>query len=80
MGCVNAPLAQELFSFFQDAVLEHLATKGPLAVAVAANPWFSYSSGVFDGCSFDRNIEINHGTTNLTFKPTFKTATHKIAD
>jgi len=40
----------------QDAVLEHLATKGPLAVAVAANPWFAYGSGVFDGCSFDRNI------------------------
>ena len=52
----------------QDAVLEHLATKGPLAVAVAANPWFAYGSGVFDGCSFDRNIEINHGNNFKFFK------------
>ena len=41
--------------------MEHVATKGPLAVAVAASDWFSYFGGVFDGCRFDRNIEINHG-------------------
>lgn len=28
-----------------------IATYGPVAVAVAANDWFMYSSGVFDGCS-----------------------------
>jgi hypothetical protein len=41
--------------------MEHLATKGPLAVAVAASPWFAYGGGVFDGCGFDKNIELNHG-------------------
>lgn len=44
----------------QDAILDHLANKGPLAVAVAASGWGSYFGGVFDGCKFDRNIEINH--------------------
>ncbi len=41
--------------------MEHLATKGPLAVAVAANDWSRYALGVFDGCNYDRNVELNHG-------------------
>jgi len=44
----------------QEAVMEHLATKGPLAVAVAANDWSRYALGVFDGCNYDRNVELNH--------------------
>merc|ERR1711887_294353 len=44
----------------QDAVMEHLANVGPMAVAVAASRWGSYRSGVFTGCSFDANIAINH--------------------
>jgi len=44
----------------QDAIMNHLATVGPLAVSVAASQWGSYSSGVFTGCSFDANIAINH--------------------
>ena len=50
-----------LYYLSQEAVMEHLATKGPLAVAVAANDWSRYAFGVFDGCSYDRNVELNHG-------------------
>eukprot|EP00092_Neocalanus_flemingeri_P032974 GFUD01035858.1.p1 GENE.GFUD01035858.1~~GFUD01035858.1.p1 ORF type:complete len:375 (+),score=110.48 GFUD01035858.1:27-1127(+) len=43
------------------AVMQHIAEVGPLAIAVDASNWSSYSGGVFDGCSFDENISINHG-------------------
>lgn len=42
------------------AVMQHIATVGPLAVSVAASPWGSYSSGVFDSCDYNGNIVINH--------------------
>merc|ERR1739847_153617 len=38
----------------------HLAEVGPLAVAVYASGWGGYSGGVYDGCSFDSNIALNH--------------------
>jgi len=41
-------------------VMNHLANVGPLSVAVAAGDWSYYRDGVFDGCSYDSNIEINH--------------------
>jgi len=44
----------------QEAVMTHLAEVGPLAVAVGASAWSSYSGGVFTGCPFDSNIAINH--------------------
>jgi len=44
----------------QAAVMTHLAEVGPLAVAVYASGWSSYSGGVFTGCSFDSNIALNH--------------------
>jgi len=44
----------------QDAVMQHLAEVGPLAVAVYASGWGSYSSGIYDGCSYDSNIALNH--------------------
>jgi len=44
-----------------EAVMKHLAEVGPLAIAADASRWSSYSGGVFDGCSFDENISINHG-------------------
>jgi len=43
------------------AVMQHIAEVGPLAIALDASSWSSYSGGVFDGCAFDENISINHG-------------------
>nr|AKO90284.1 cathepsin O [Tigriopus japonicus] len=43
-----------------NAILNHLATVGPLAVAVDASFWGFYGGGVFDGCPYDSNIAINH--------------------
>ena len=44
----------------QEAVMHHLATKGPLGVVMDALTWKAYSGGVFDGCSFSENILLNH--------------------
>jgi cathepsin L len=43
-----------------EAVMNHIVNVGPLSVAVDASGWSFYGGGVFDGCSYDRNIEINH--------------------
>jgi len=44
-----------------DAILNHIANIGPLAISVAAtNGWKHYGGGVFDGCSYSENIELNH--------------------
>jgi len=43
-----------------DAVLNHLATVGPLAIAGDATRWQFYGSGVFSGCDYDSNISLNH--------------------
>merc|ERR1712179_428866 len=44
----------------QEAVMNHLATVGPLAVNVDASRWAYYTGGIFDGCDFNENIKINH--------------------
>ena len=44
----------------RDATMEALVTAGPLAVNVDASKWSFYQSGVFDGCAYDKNININH--------------------
>ena len=43
-----------------EAVMQHLAQVGPLAVNVAAYEMGMYESGVFDGCSYDESIDVNH--------------------
>ena len=41
--------------------MSHLATVGPLAITIASNwEWWNYDEGIFDGCSIDKNIELNH--------------------
>ena len=44
----------------QEAVMEHIATVGPLAISVAANTFKDYNGGVFQGCPYDENIQLNH--------------------
>jgi len=39
-------------------LMQALATQGPTVVAVDANNWFDYSSGVFDGC--DKDATLGH--------------------
>lgn len=41
-------------------VMEHLASKGPLAVNVAAMPWMDYESGVFNGCNNTVGFTLDH--------------------
>jgi len=49
------------------AVLIGVATVAPLAITVAANSWFDYSSGVFTGCGTDFDLDnavqlVGYGT------------------
>jgi len=44
----------------QAAIMNHIATVGPLAISVAANTFKDYHGGVFDGCDYDENIQLNH--------------------
>jgi len=44
----------------QDAVLAHIAEVGPLAVNVDASQWHSYTGGIFDGCDYAQNMDLNH--------------------
>ncbi len=45
--------------------MNHIANVGPLSVAVDASKWGGYSSGVFDSCTIDDNIQINHGNNQI---------------
>jgi len=45
----------------QDAVMSHIANVGPLAISVAANTFKDYHGGIFTGCDYDENIQLNHG-------------------
>jgi cathepsin L len=42
------------------ALMNAIATVGPIAISVDASTWHSYSSGIFDGCN-QTNPDINHG-------------------
>jgi len=43
-----------------DAVLDALAHAGPLAISVDASQWSNYESGIFSGCSYAKNISMDH--------------------
>jgi cathepsin L len=43
-----------------NSLLYASATYGPIAVSVDASKWSSYETGIFNGCSYDKNIDINH--------------------
>jgi len=38
-----------------------VATKGPQAITVAAEPWMSYGGGVFNGCTGSLGADLDHG-------------------
>jgi len=57
-----------------DAVMTHLAEVGPLSIAVDASEWHKYTGGVFNGCSFDDNISINHGVQLVGYGSAFSAA------
>ncbi len=41
-------------------LLHAVATIGPIAVSVDASHWHDYETGVFSGCSYESNIDVNH--------------------
>jgi len=45
------------------ALMNHLATAGPLSASVAASDWSAYHGGVFDGCDYNGNMVVNHAVT-----------------
>jgi cathepsin L len=53
----------------QEAVMNHLANVGPLAINVDASEWHTYTGGIFDGCDFTQNIEINHVVQLVGYTP-----------
>jgi len=46
-------------------LLRALAEKGPVAVSVAADKWFDYDSGIFNGCGAD--AVIDHAVTAIGY-------------
>ena len=42
------------------AVMDAVATVGPLAISVDASTWFDYESGIFSGCDYAKNISMDH--------------------
>merc|ERR1719253_880243 len=48
-----------------EPLVRTLAEDGPVAVSVAADQWFSYESGIFDGCGKD--AVIDHAVTAIGY-------------
>jgi cathepsin L len=42
------------------ALMNAVAKVGPISINVDASNWHSYSTGIFNGCSFTENVDINH--------------------
>ena len=40
--------------------LEALIKVGPLSVSLSASVWHDYEEGIFSGCDYEENIDINH--------------------
>jgi len=48
-----------------EPLIRALAERGPVAVSVAADSWFSYESGIFDGCGKD--AVVDHAVTAIGY-------------
>ncbi|GMI59682.1 hypothetical protein ScalyP_jg11878 [Parmales sp. scaly parma] len=42
------------------SVMSALVNVGPLAINVDASTWHNYEGGVFEGCSFDEDMDLDH--------------------
>lgn len=51
---------RKLNSNNQDEVMKHLATEGPLLINVDASNWHLYESGIYDGCDYEKNMDVDH--------------------
>jgi len=58
----------------QDAIMAHLANVGPLGISVAANTFKDYHGGVFSGCPYDQNIQLNHAVQLVGYGSDFSPA------
>lgn len=47
------------------ALLQAVATKGPILLSVGASNWFMYQEGIFDNC--DKDVVINHAVILVGF-------------
>jgi len=48
-----------------------VATKGPIAITAAAEPWMLYGGGVFSGCTGDSGADLDHGIQVVGYTPTY---------
>merc|ERR1712129_288348 len=49
-----------------------LATKGPVAVTVAAEPWMLYHGGIFNGCGSSKTgADLDHGVQAVGYSPEY---------
>jgi cathepsin L len=53
----------------QESVMQHFANVGPLVVAVDATYWNYYTGGIWDGCDYNKNIDINHAVQLVGYTP-----------
>ena len=57
------------------ATLDHLANVGPISTSVAAGDWGMYFGGVFDGCDYESNVNVNHAVQLVIYIKILQTAT-----
>jgi len=54
-----------------EAMETALATKGPVAITVAASPWMLYGGGVFKGCHGSEGAALDHGVQAVGYTPDY---------
>jgi cathepsin L len=47
--------------------LNAVATLGPIAVSVDASHWHDYETGVFNGCDYKENMDVNHAVVMVGY-------------
>jgi len=44
-----------------------LANVGPVAISVDASSWSDYGGGVYSGCDFNSNIDLDHAVVAVGY-------------